>query len=338
MKNDAVWMPNGGWLDSFPCYSLKKGIGRVKYMEEPTDYKTNFIWKNGKDKEECIRKTEKVKQAAIWAGRICAGGAVMAVLVGFLQLYHVQKANMEVMASGNPNPIRYVNGQAEEVKNDVITEGESKYQWDYENPELVAEENDSLSMLEDRSYDWQLTLVNPWHTLDENYSISVVELTNGQSVDERCYPELQAMLDDCRAEGLSPYICSSYRTWEKQNRLFEENVRVLMTQGYSEAEARTETAKNIAIPGTSEHQLGLAVDIVDKNYQLLDESQEDTAVQGWLMENSWRYGFILRYPVDKSEITGIVYEPWHYRYVGKEAAETIYKEGLCLEEYLEKQN
>ena len=146
-----------------------------------------------------------------------------------------------------------------------------------------------------------------------------------------------AMMDDCRAAGLSPYICSSYRTWEKQNRLFEENVRSLMAQGYSEEEARTETAKNIAIPGTSEHQLGLAVDIVDKNYQILDETQEDTAVQKWLMENSWRYGFILRYPTDKSDITGIVYEPWHYRYVGKEAAEAIYNEGICLEEYLEKQ-
>ena len=110
-----------------------------------------------------------------------------------------------------------------------------------------------------------------------------------------------------------------------------------MAQGYSEEEARTETAKNIAIPGTSEHQLGLAVDIVDKNYQILDETQEDTAVQKWLMENSWRYGFILRYPTDKSDITGIVYEPWHYRYVGKEAAEAIYNEGICLEEYLEKQ-
>ncbi|MCM1495756.1 MAG: M15 family metallopeptidase [Bacteroides sp.] len=307
-------------------------------MEEPTDYKTDSVWKNDKDKGERIRKTEGLKRAVIWAGRICAGGASMTVLFGFLHLYHVQKANMEVMASGNPNPIRYVNEQAEEVRSNGIMEGESEQLQDYENPELVAEETDSLSMREGESYDWQLTLVNPWHTLDENYSISVVELTNGQSVDERCYPELQAMMDDCRAEGLSPYICSSYRTWEKQNRLFEENVRVLMTQGYSEEEARTETAKNIAIPGTSEHQLGLAVDIVDKNYQLLDESQEDTAVQRWLMENSWRYGFILRYPVDKSEITGIVYEPWHYRYVGREAAEAIYKEGICLEEYLEKQN
>ena len=87
--------------------------------------------------------------------------------------------------------------------------------------------------------------------------------------------------------------------------------------------------------GTSEHQLGLAVDIVDVNYQLLDTNQENTAVQKWLLENSWRYGFILRYPTDQTDVTGIVYEPWHYRYVGKEYAQDIYKKGLCLEQYLE---
>lgn len=91
----------------------------------------------------------------------------------------------------------------------------------------------------------------------------------------------------------------------------------------------------VAVPGTSEHQLGLAVDIVDVNYQLLDTNQENTAVQKWLLENSWRYGFILRYPTDQTDVTGIVYEPWHYRYVGKEYAQDIYKKGLCLEQYLE---
>ena len=90
----------------------------------------------------------------------------------------------------------------------------------------------------------------------------------------------------------------------------------------------------MAVPGTSEHQLGLAVDIVDTANQHLDESQETTDVQKWLLQNSWKYGFILRYPSDKSDITGIIYEPWHYRYVGKDAAKAIYEEGICLEEYV----
>ncbi len=103
----------------------------------------------------------------------------------------------------------------------------------------------------------------------------------------------------------------------------------------TESRAKEEAFHTVAKPGTSEHHLGLAVDIVDGNHQLLDETQEHTAVQQWLMDNSWKYGFILRYPTGKSEITGIIYEPWHYRYVGVKAAGEIHRNGLCLEEYLD---
>jgi D-alanyl-D-alanine carboxypeptidase len=180
-----------------------------------------------------------------------------------------------------------------------------------------------------------LILVNPWNALPSTYSVSLVEIENEQSVDKRCVSKLEEMLKDCRLAGCSPFICSSYRSYEKQERLYNNKVNKLMAKGYSESEAKKEAATVNAVPGTSEHQLGLAVDIVDKNYQELDEEQEDTAVQKWLMENSWKYGFILRYPNEKSEITGIIYEPWHYRYVGKEAAKEIYESGMCLEEYLE---
>ncbi|MCI8439388.1 MAG: M15 family metallopeptidase [Oscillospiraceae bacterium] len=182
---------------------------------------------------------------------------------------------------------------------------------------------------------WNLILVNPWNPLPENYSFTKKELSNGHAVDERCYPDLQAMMDACRAAGNSPVICSSYRSYEKQQSLYQNKVNRLAAQGYSQEKAREEAAKAVALPGTSEHQLGLAVDIVDIANQNLDSSQEDTAVQQWLMEHSWEYGFILRYPNDKSDITGIIYEPWHYRYVGKDAAAEIYQQGLCLEEYLE---
>ena len=90
----------------------------------------------------------------------------------------------------------------------------------------------------------------------------------------------------------------------------------------------------MAKPGTSEHQVGLALDIVSSEYQELDEAQMETEDQKWLMENSWKYGFILRYPMDKSEITGIIFEPWHYRYVGKKAAKEITEQNLTLEEYV----
>ena len=186
--------------------------------------------------------------------------------------------------------------------------------------------------------DWRLRLVNPWNPIPEDYDLTLTQLINGQAIDERCYPDLQDMMDDCRGAGLSPLICSSYRTRETQEELYENKVQRLIAEGYNEETARTEAGTAVAVPGTSEHQLGLAVDIVDMNNQNLDESQEDTSVQKWLMEHSWEYGWILRYPKDKSDITGIIYEPWHYRYVGKDAAREIHALGVCLEEYLDAAN
>lgn len=181
---------------------------------------------------------------------------------------------------------------------------------------------------------WNLVLANPWHPLPEDYTFTQTTLSNGLTVDQRCYSDLQAMMDACRAAGLSPVICSAYRSYAKQEELFQQKVDKLTARGYSAEDARTEAAKEVALPGASEHQTGLALDIVDANNQNLDESQEDTAVQKWLMEHSWEYGFILRYPAGKSDLTGIIYEPWHYRYVGKEAAASIHELGVCLEEYL----
>lgn len=143
------------------------------------------------------------------------------------------------------------------------------------------------------------------------------------------------MMDDARLQGLSPTICSSFRTMDKQKTLYNNKVQTYLSQGYSKEQAEIEAAKWIAFPGTSEHQTGLAVDIVSHNYQSLDREQENTPEQKWLMENSYKYGFVLRYPEDKSDITGINYEPWHYRYVGVDAAKKIYEGGICLEEYLE---
>lgn len=182
--------------------------------------------------------------------------------------------------------------------------------------------------------EWNLTLVNPWNEVPEGYEVRLTQLRNNQAIDTRCYPQLQQMMDDCRAAGLNPLICASYRTMEKQQELFEDKKQRVIAEGCPEDKADEEAAKTVALPGTSEHQLGLAVDIVDMGYQQLDTEQENTPVQRWLMENSWKYGFVLRYPTEKSEITGIIYEPWHYRYVGKAAAKEMYRKNLCLEEYL----
>ena len=183
---------------------------------------------------------------------------------------------------------------------------------------------------------WNLILVNGDHPLPEDFQVpEFTQLAGGHSIDKRVYPALQRMMDACRAAGLQPTICSSYRTQEKQAGLFERKVQSCLPQAGNREEAEEQAAVWVARPGTSEHQAGLAVDIVDKSYQLLDEGQEETAVQKWLMEHCAEYGFILRYPTEKSAVTGVGYEPWHYRYVGVEAAGEIMGRGLCLEEYLE---
>ena len=116
--------------------------------------------------------------------------------------------------------------------------------------------------------------------------------------------------------------------------MYENRVQRFMNQGYKRAEAERLAAQVVAVPGTSEHHLGLAVDIVDAKWPYLEEEQEDMPAQKWLMEHCWEYGFILRYPKNTTSETGIIYEPWHYRYVGKELAKEIHESGLTLETYL----
>ncbi len=182
--------------------------------------------------------------------------------------------------------------------------------------------------------DWRLILVNKWNKIPEDYEVTTETIEYGHQVDERIVKDLEEMLADCREAGYSPLICSSFRSTEKQQQLFDADVRKFMNQGYSREEAEILTAESVAVPATSEHEIGLAVDIVYSGYQQLDDAQADNETQQWLMANCQNYGFILRYPEDKTDITGITYEPWHYRYVGREAAQYIMENEICLEEYL----
>lgn len=182
--------------------------------------------------------------------------------------------------------------------------------------------------------DWMLQLVNPWNALPADFSVELVSLKNGLKVDARIYNDLNAMLIDCWASGLKPVVCSAYRPYSTQVRLYNNKIARLRATGWSAEAALAEAARWVAMPGTSEHQTGLALDLVSMSYQLLDEKQAETPEQQWFMAHSWEYGFILRYPEDKQAITGIGYEPWHYRYVGREAAAAMHQSGQCLEEYL----
>lgn len=181
----------------------------------------------------------------------------------------------------------------------------------------------------------ELLLANPWNFIPEDHVPETVCFNGWQYVSVECYDALMSMLDDCRKAGLTPYVASAYRTHGDQRYLYNNKIQRLINEGYSVEDANKLAGTVVAVPGTSEHELGLALDLVDNNYRNLDEAQENTPVQQWFMAHCWEYGFILRYPNDKSDITGIIYEPWHYRYVGKTIAEEIYKTGICLEEYLD---
>ena len=183
--------------------------------------------------------------------------------------------------------------------------------------------------------DWELLLVNKNHKIPEGYSVELEEVEKTHKVDKRITESLKQMLSDARKEGLSPIICSSYRTNAKQQKLYNNKVTQYKKWGYSSEESKELASYWVAIPGTGEHETGLAVDIVSKEYQILDEKQEQTDVQKWLIENSYKYGFILRYPTNKKDITMINYEPWHYRYVGIDNATYMKEQDMSLEEYID---
>ena len=202
------------------------------------------------------------------------------------------------------------------------------------------------------SYDldaWYLTLVNPWNKLPAGYvdKITLVKVRSSIQIDSRIIDPLNKMLADCYAAHPTvsdkcsgkPLVCSGFRSQEKQESLFANKLAKVKkaNPGISDEDAYALAATEVAIPGTSEHQLGLAVDIVCcvDHYNL--DMQETKTRQRWLIDNCHKYGFILRYPADKMDITGIIYEPWHYRYVGVEVATDIMSRGICFEEWLAEQ-
>ena len=181
-----------------------------------------------------------------------------------------------------------------------------------------------------------LVLVNKDHPLSKDYNIKMKTLDNSDKVVAEIISEdLQKMLEDGTSEGLRFCIASAYRSSQRQQEILDQDIKKLTNNGMTEEEAYEQATRTVMPAGYSEHETGLAVDIVALSNQLLDDSQESTPETQWLQENCYKYGFILRYPKDKTDITGIDYESWHYRYVGKEAAAYIKKHDLTFEEYLE---
>lgn len=187
---------------------------------------------------------------------------------------------------------------------------------------------DLLPKTADNDKGWNLMLVNQSNHIPENYEVSLRKLSNGKQVDERIYNPLVTMLEDGAEEGYYMVVVEAFRTENEQQILFDEKVQAYINEGYPKIWAKKVAEKWVAVPGTSEHQIGMAVDINP------DYDKSGREVYEWLANNAHEYGFIRRYPEDKVKITGIMNEPWHYRYVGETAAKEIYEQGICLEEYL----
>ena len=183
--------------------------------------------------------------------------------------------------------------------------------------------------------DWRLILVNKQHSVPSDYDFPLGSLAQNIQCDERVIDDLVLMLRDARNAGMFIWIVSPYRSGDKQETLFNYDLNKYMQSGMNYIDAYRLAAEAVTLPGTSEHQIGLAFDIVNNEYAHLGEGFGETAEGKWLAQNCYKYGFILRYPKDKEYITTIEYEPWHFRYVGREAAAYMTLKGLTLEEFWE---
>lgn len=181
---------------------------------------------------------------------------------------------------------------------------------------------------------WYMTLVNIDHLLDEEFEPELTEIENEQSFDSRAAAHLQSLIQSARDAGYTVYFCSGYRDYYTQSGIYWTHVDEFVAAGMGEEEAHATTRLQVNYPGASEHQLGLAADILEYKDQPMESYIGGSGLMLWLEENCADYGFVIRYPADKTHITGISYEPWHLRYVGPEVAAYMMERGLCLEEFL----
>ena len=229
---------------------------------------------------------------------------------------------------------------SDDLTQDILENGEVQYSVDE-----ILNNNNTKQFIQNSSLasnsnnfskdDWNLLLVNKQHPVPENYTFELGTIAGAMKCDERILPELFAMLQAAKDDGVYLAVCSPYRDISRQEILFNRKIKMHMGNGYSYLEAYKKASQIVTVPGASEHQIGLALDIISNDYTSLDEGFASTNAGKWLKEHSKEYGFILRYPKGKEYITGIDYEPWHFRYVGKEAATIIMDNEITLEEFVE---
>lgn len=204
--------------------------------------------------------------------------------------------------------------------------------------DMVQDNTDKKEDTEEYTFDeddWRLILINKQHSVPEDYTFPLGTITGSMQCDERILEDLLAMMQAAKKDGVNLVICSPYRDYNRQTYLFEKKITRYMNAGMSYMDAYKTASVTVTSPNASEHRIGLAIDFYSNTYKSLDEGFADTETGKWLAVHSSEYGFILRYPKGKEFITGIEYEPWHFRYVGKEAATVITESAITLEEFWE---
>jgi len=231
--------------------------------------------------------------------------------------------------------LEHAQTQAEEIFTlDDVMEFDSS---NVDEDESVGEDG-TIDISDFEKGDWKTMLINKQHPIPEDYEFVLATIKGSMKCDERIIPELQQMMQAAKKDGVSLVIRSPYRDYERQIYLFNRKVKAYMKKKMSYLEAYRTTAQAVTIPGASEHQVGLALDITSDTYTTLTEGFSETEAGKWLAQHSYEYGFILRYPDGKEDITGISFEPWHFRYVGKTAAKYMFDNDLTLEEFTVKLN
>jgi len=235
----------------------------------------------------------------------------------------------------------YEPGGYDSAAGDDAAPGETPYGEHYDTPydEVTGGSSDEipfvlLTQVDNSLLPWYLKLVNRYNFLDYYFLPQLTPIGGGHYFDARAADALLRMLDSARADGLSPLVVSSFRSVSRQTYLFNRQVQRRLDDGYTAEDAFEAARRVVAYPGSSEHNLGLAVDIVSNNYHGLTARQAETPEGIWLAQNSYRYGFVLRYPYYQQHITNIIFEPWHFRYVGIYAATEMFERGLVLEEFV----
>ncbi len=195
--------------------------------------------------------------------------------------------------------------------------------------------NDELDNISFDKDDFRIMLVNKQHPIPEDYEFPLGTIKGDLRCDERIIEDLLDMMQAAKDANVDLVICSPYRDYSRQTLLFEKKIQNYMKRGMSYMDAYKISSQSVTAPNASEHQMGLAIDFYSSTYNKLNAGFGDTETGKWLAAHAYEYGFILRYPLGKEYITGIEFEPWHFRYVGEQAAKIITESEITLEEFWE---